>query len=59
MIFSKKTKTLQYSVEICTKCKNMLKRRYAKGDILFASASKCKCGNIMQIAMIFGEEHQL
>jgi hypothetical protein len=56
MIFSKKKITTEYTVEKCTKCGTLTKRKFNKGDILFAKTSKCNsCDGLMQIEKIFGE----
>ena len=56
MIFSKKKITTEYTVEKCTKCGTLTKRKFTKGDILFAKTSKCNsCDGLMQIEKIFGE----
>lgn len=58
MIFSKKEEVREMTVEECGTCKNMLKRKYHDGDTLFYDASKCRCGQTMQITMIYGESYR-
>jgi hypothetical protein len=56
MIFSKKKITTEYTVEQCTKCGTMTKRKFAIGDTLFEEKSKCtSCDGLMRIEKIFGE----
>jgi hypothetical protein len=60
MIFSKKKITIAYTVEQCTKCKMLTKRKFNEGDVLFADVSKCNsCGGLVQIEKIFGESSEL
>ena len=60
MIFSKKKITIAYTVEQCTKCKMLTKRKFNDGDVLFAESSKCSsCGGLIQIEKIFGESSEL
>ncbi len=56
MIFSKKKTTIEYSVDQCTKCGTLTKRKFHDGDILFAEISKCiSCDGLTRIEKIFGE----
>jgi NAD-dependent SIR2 family protein deacetylase len=56
MIFSKKKITIEYTVEQCTKCGTLTKRKFNEGDILFTKLSKCaSCDGLMRIEKIFGE----
>lgn len=56
MIFSKKKITIAYTVEQCTKCGSMSKRKFQKGDVLFADTSKCaSCNEAVCIEKIFGQ----
>ena len=56
MMFSKKKITLEYTVEKCNNCGNSTKRKFRKGDVLFAERSKCQmCEGIVCIDKIFGE----
>ena len=56
MIFSKTKITTAYTVERCTKCDTMTKRKFNEGDVLFAELSKCgSCDGLIQIEKIFGE----
>ena len=60
MIFSKKKITVEYTVEQCTKCKLLTKRKFHEGDVLFTESSKCSsCGGMLQIEKIFGETSEL
>jgi len=55
-MFSKKEITIAYSVEKCTKCGMLKKRKFIEGDILFAKSSKCNsCDGMTTIEKIFGE----
>ena len=56
MIFSKKKITTEYTVEQCTKCGTLTKRKFKNGDILFTELSKCtSCDGLARIEKIFGE----
>ena len=56
MIFSKKKITTEYTVEQCTKCGTLTKRKFHDGDVLFAELSKCaSCDGIIRIEKIFVE----
>ena len=56
MIFSKKKITAEYTVEQCTKCGTLTKRKFNDGDVLFAELSKCaSCDGLSRIEKIFGE----
>ena len=58
MIFKKKPEVLDpYSMECCTSCNNILKRKFKVGDFIFKKMEKCvSCGNgQMMITKIFGE----
>jgi hypothetical protein len=56
MIFSKKKTTTEYSVEQCTQCGTLTKRKFHDGDVLFAEISKCtSCDGLTRIEKIFGE----
>ncbi len=60
MIFSKKKILVAYTVEQCTKCKMLTKRKFDEGDVLFATISKCSsCDGLIQIEKIFGEYSEL
>ncbi len=60
MIFSKKKITIAYTVEQCTKCKILTKRKFDEGDVLFADVSKCgSCDGLILIEKIFGESSEL
>ncbi len=60
MIFSKKKITVAYTVEQCTKCKMLTKRKFTEGDVLFAEIMKCgSCDGLIQIEKIFGESSEL
>lgn len=57
MIFSKKKEVLEpYTVEQCSSCGIMTKRKFHDGDYVFKILEKCsKCDGKMMIAKIFGE----
>lgn len=56
MIFSKKKITTEHTVEKCTKCGTITKRKFHYGDVLFAEMSKCNsCEGMTRIEKIFGE----
>ena len=56
MIFSKKKITTEHTVEQCTKCNTITKRKFHTGDVLFAQISKCNsCDGMTRIEKIFGE----
>jgi len=56
MIFSKKKITIAYTVEKCTKCQMLRKRKFSEGDVLFSESSKCSsCDGVTVIEKIFGE----
>ncbi|MCV0431625.1 hypothetical protein [Nitrosopumilus sp.] len=56
MIFSKKKITTEYTVEQCTKCGTITKRKFHQGDILFTEISHChSCDGLTRIEKIFGE----
>ncbi len=56
MIFSKKKITTEYTVEQCTKCRTLRKRKFSDGDTLFSELSKCNsCDGLTRIEKIFGE----
>ena len=56
MIFSKTKITTAYTVEQCTKCGTMTKRKFSEGDVLFTESSKCNsCDGLVRIEKIFGE----
>ena len=55
-MFSKNKITLEYTLEKCNKCGNTTKRKFRKGDVLFAELSKCpSCDGVVCIDQIFGE----
>jgi hypothetical protein len=55
-MFSKKKITTAYTVEKCTKCGMLKKRKFTEGDVLFSESSKCNsCGESNMIEKIFGE----
>ena len=56
MIFSKEKVTTEHTVEQCTKCGTITKRKFKDGDILFVEMSKCNsCDGLTRIEKIFGE----
>jgi len=58
VIFKKKPEVLDpYSMEHCTSCNNISKRKFKEGDYIFKKTEKCiSCGNgQMIISKIFGE----
>jgi len=56
MIFSKTKITTAYTVEQCTKCGTLTKRKFNEGDVLFSELSKCdSCDGLTRIEKIFGE----
>ena len=56
MIFPKKKITTECTVEQCTKCDTLTKRKFNNGDVLFAEISKCtSCDGITRIEKIFVE----
>jgi len=56
MIFSKKKITTAYTVEQCTKCNTLTKRKFHDGDVLFTESTKCNsCDGLTRIEKIFGE----
>jgi len=56
MNFSKKKIVVAFTVEKCTKCNALKKRKFSDGDTLFISSSKCaSCGETTCIEKIFGE----
>ena len=56
MIFKKKKITTEYTVEQCTNCGTITKRKFSEGDVLFAKTSKCNsCDGMARIEKIFGE----
>jgi len=56
MNFSKKKIVMAFTVEKCTKCNALKKRKFSDGDTLFTSSSKCtSCGETTRIEKIFGE----
>ncbi|MDE1862834.1 MAG: hypothetical protein KGI33_07970 [Thaumarchaeota archaeon] len=59
MIFSRKKQELidPYTVEQCTSCNTLKKRKFVVGDYVFKVAGKCaSCANgQMVIAKIYGE----
>jgi len=57
MIFSKKKIIIAYTVEKCSKCGVLRKRKFVDGDCLFSESSKCSsCDGSTKIEKIFGEE---
>ncbi len=59
-MFSKKKITIAYTVEQCSKCKTLTKRKFHEGDVLFAGVSKCNsCDGFVHIDKIFGESSEL
>jgi hypothetical protein len=55
-MFSKKKITLAYTVEKCSKCSMLKKRKFVEDDVLFSKSSKCNsCGEPTMIEKIFGE----
>ena len=56
MIFKKKKITTEYTVEQCSNCGTITKRKFHAGDVLFAEISKCNsCNEQTRIEKIFGE----
>ncbi len=55
MIFSKKEITVAYAVEGCDSCEKSTKRKYRRGDTVFARAGPCSCGGDFYIERIYGE----
>jgi hypothetical protein len=56
MIFSKKKITTAYTVEVCTKCGMLTKRKFNEGDVLFIEQTSCSsCDGLTRIEKIFGE----
>jgi multimeric flavodoxin WrbA len=57
MIFSKKKEVFDpYTVEQCTSCNAMTKRKFKDGDFIFQILEKCsKCSGTVMITKIFGE----
>ena len=48
--------TRSYTCLECKSCKNMSKRKFEVGDIVFQSVGKCtECNNELMVTMIFGE----
>ncbi|MGQ0376741.1 MAG: hypothetical protein ACT4OW_04455 [Nitrososphaerota archaeon] len=55
-MFSKKEEKETYTVEICTSCNNMTKRKFKAGDFLFKKTSECQsCKGKIIIEKIFAE----
>ena len=55
MIFSKKKITIAYTVEVCTKCGMLTKRKFNEGDVLFTERTPCSsCDGLIRIEKIFG-----
>jgi len=55
-MFSKKKITTEHTVEQCTKCETITKRKFSNGDVLFAKISKCNsCDGLTRIEKIFAE----
>ena len=55
-MFSKEKIIVAYTVEKCEKCGMQKKRKFSKGDVLFAKISKCNsCDGMTVIDKIFGE----
>ncbi len=55
MIFQKKEEIINpFSLEQCTSCKKMSKRKFKEGDYVFQT-STCSCGGESMIIKIFGE----
>lgn len=59
MIFGRKRRKMLigYTVSVCVGCGTRGKRRFAKGDVVFADAAKAcgSCGGTVRIEGIFGE----
>ena len=56
MIFKKKKITTEHTIEQCSSCGTITKRKFKKGDVLFAEISKCNsCDGLTRIEKIFGE----
>ena len=48
--------TKSYSCLECQACKNMTKRKFESGDVVFENTGKCsECDGNLMITMIFGE----
>lgn len=55
-MFSKEKITVAYTIEKCEKCGMQKKRKFSKGDVMFAEISKCNsCDGTTVIDKIFGE----
>ncbi|MGQ0796046.1 MAG: hypothetical protein ACT4N5_07690 [Nitrosopumilaceae archaeon] len=57
MIFSKKKEILEpYSIEECSSCKAISKRKFREGDYIFKHTDQCSsCKGQMAVVKIFGE----
>jgi hypothetical protein len=57
MMFSKKKEIITpYSVEQCSSCKAISKRKFKDGDYIFKNTDSCSsCKGQLVIAKIFGE----
>jgi hypothetical protein len=56
MIFSKKEEIIvPYSVEQCSSCKAISKRKFKEGDYIFKNTDHCSCKGQLSIVKIFGE----
>jgi hypothetical protein len=57
MMFSKKKEIITpYSLEQCTSCKAISKRKFKDGDYIFKNTDSCSsCKGQLVIAKIFGE----
>jgi hypothetical protein len=57
MIFSKKKEIITpYSVEQCSSCKAISKRKFKEGDYVFKNTDACSsCKGQLLITKIFGE----
>jgi hypothetical protein len=59
MIFKKKNEVVNpYSIEQCTSCNKIIKRKFKEGDHVFKVIEKCSsCGDNgqMMVVKIFGE----
>ena len=55
-MFSKNKITIAYTIEQCTKCGMIRKRKYVDGDTLFVNSTKwTSCDTLTRIEKIFSE----
>lgn len=56
MFTKREQEKIVYTVEKCTSCSNMVKRKFKTGDFLFKETSECpSCKGRIQIEKIFAE----